>query len=269
MLLQLYEKLNEPEKLGKDFVLPQFYVNPIYISESGEVNCYLGICETDESRRSILVSSPSQLHGKHSSNCSKIMLGMYRLINGSIYLSRFVDSELYEKQKFKHLKEYIIRLPYPNSCYFGVLKRSYGIDDFKENEELTSKCFGLTYSELEILTEAYAKVFGLHIQHARYPRITRSLKSDHFCDITNTWIPKGFPYITFSNCGYKYSTVSLYGFYRHVCLFLSIFSNSTAVGEFKKILPDELIVKITNIDDFPSVGTIITREMLYSTCYVD
>lgn len=132
-----------------------------------------------------------------------------------LYLSLwFVVCEFYNDYNFKQLSNYFIKLPYPGDCYYGILKANIpGCSDaFNENEELTRECFGPTYDELKQFTDAYAKIVGVYGPYLHFPKITRSIKSDNFCDITGAWIPAGYSYVAFSESGYAFSHVSLYGF---------------------------------------------------------
>ena len=76
------------------------------------------------------------------------------------------------------------------SLYFVYF---YDYDD--EDEDLTRKIFGLTYDELTELLDAYAKIMGTYRDFYTYPKLTRSIKNTNFCDMTELWIPKTFPYV--------------------------------------------------------------------------
>ncbi|MFB5677359.1 hypothetical protein ACE3NQ_20555 [Paenibacillus terreus] len=182
-------------------------------------------------------------------------------------------SELYETidspSNYKQLKNYIMRLPRVNNPYFGIEKRIETGDSwyFEENKELSRACFGLSYSELEYLVKLYAERIGINNSYFQYPRITRSLKSDNFCDITGLWIPAGFPYISFSESGYDFAHVSLFGFYRHIGTMLSMGTNTvgTEMSEHETI---EMINLIEHIDYYFPFEIVVTREHVVPEMYV-
>lgn len=64
-------------------------------------------------------------------------------------------------------------------------------------------------------------MFGMYNDYLQYPCLTRSVRSDNNCDLTNLWIPKQFPYIAFEESSYLYSHVSLWGFYNHLILLMN------------------------------------------------
>lgn len=263
MLSQLYKTLQSTDKLGKDTVLPDRGDDALYLSEYGEVFCFIGVCEINRERRHLL-SWPYYMNGKHSSKYSAQMLGIYRLTSGCVRLSRFLDHELYAEKKFKHLVEYAVRLPVPASCYYDVHKIGDGSSyNSEENEDLTRAAFGLTYQELKQLTQSYAKAFGIDNDWVQYPKITRSVSRDNYCDITGAWIPASFPYIAFSQSDYRYSHVSLYGFYHHVGALLAYGSKTAKVLD--SCLDKDLAEKVKNIDSYFPLEPAVTREVIVPT----
>ena len=260
-----YQKLDVMEQLGKDIVIPDSSHEAIYLSERGELFCYTGIHDTG--REGALVNSwPYYLVGKHSKDCKKHVHGFFRIKNGCVLLSKFIDQEFYSDIKYKSLKKYIIRFPVANSCYFGIEKiiESNNSWDFKENEDFTRACFGLTYNELSSLTKFYAEKLGAYNDYMQFPKITRSMKNDNFCDITGVWIPPTFPYIAFSNSGYDFSHVSLFGFYRHIGALLSTGWHSSVAQVFKKDnIMEEIVNKDMCIYDYFPFETKVTREIVY------
>ncbi len=92
--------------------------------------------------------------------------------------------------------------------------------------------FGLTYNELEYFIKIYAERLGMDNGYTQFPKITRSMNKDNFCDITGIWIPPKFPYIAFNNSGYVFSHVSLYRFYRHIGVMLPMNENTVATQIF-------------------------------------
>lgn len=121
----------------------------------------------------------------------------------------------------------------------------------------------------EQVVKIYAHRLGIFNDYIQYPRITRSMKNDNFCDITGLWIPPKFPYITFNGSGDTYSHVSLYGFYRHVDIMISIGRNSLASKFFTHEVPDsEAMNKLHLIEDYFSPGIKVTREHIFPDAYI-
>lgn len=262
-LRDFYQQLDSIEQSGKDIVIPSFPYDAIYLSEHGELFCYVGVYSKDKDN--IFERWPHFLVGKHSKDCNKYINGFFRIKDGCILLSEFIDHEFYNDKKYKSLNKYVVHLPVANSCYFGVQKRIETNNSwcFEENEELTRACFGLTFDELSYLTKFYAENFGIYNDYIQFPRLTRSMKNDNFCDITEIWIPPKFPYIAFGDSGYDFSHVSLFGFYRHIGALLSIrytplaqiFKNDTSL--------EEIIRKVVRINDYFSFERKVTREIVY------
>ena len=98
------------------------------------------------------------------------------------------------------------------SVDYGV--RVNGQDDIA----LTKAVFGLTASELYDLVNASKIVLSFIGDYSWFPRLTRSVNRDNYCDLTGAWIPAKFPYIAFAESGCDYSHVSLLGFYRLIQL---------------------------------------------------
>ncbi len=182
-------------------------------------------------------------------------------------IRKIVKSIFYSERKYKQLSSYIVRMPVANTCYFAIEKRIETNNSwyFEENEELSRSCFGLTYRELEYLVRVYAETFGKYNSYVQYPRITRSMNKDNFCDITGIWIPPKFPYITFASSEYSFSHVSLYGFYRHIGLLLSI--DSAIVTS--KIFDSEIIKIIMQINDYFTFGIKVTKEYVYPELFME
>lgn len=271
MLSELYQTIDSSEQMGKDIIIPDSSMKALYISEYGELFCYPGICSRDRGRVSF-ESWPYYLHNKHTQSCGKYIKGFFRIKKGCILLTGFVDHEFYNNKRYKQLVNYVVHMPEANNCYFGIEKRIETKDSwhFEENEELSRACFGLTYSELEYLVKVYAERLGIYNQYSQYPRITCSMKDDNFCDITGIWIPPKFPYIAFNDSGYSFSHVSLYGFYRHIGVMLSMGSNTVASQIFEhKTFGNEIISCIKRIDDNFPFEIKVTREYVVPEMYVE
>ncbi|NJJ40245.1 hypothetical protein [Paenibacillus apii] len=186
-------------------------------------------------------------------------------------MTDFLDHELYDTKRFKRLNNYIVSLPVANSCDFGIVRRIHSEHSsyFEENESMSRACFGLTYDELEQVVGIYAQRLGIFNDYIQYPRVTRSMKNDNFCDITGLWIPPKFPYITFNGGGYTYSHVSLYGFYRHVDIMLSMGSNTLASEIFTHEVPDiEVLNQLHLIEDYFPMGIKVTKEHVFPDAYI-
>lgn len=262
MLTELYQAIDSPEEQGKSIVLPNASIKVLYLSERGELFCYSGICNRDK-ERVYFEGWPYYLCGKHTKDCKKYIKGLFRIKNGCILLSQFIDHEIFNDLNYKQLSNYIVRMPVANTCYFGIESRNEG--DFEENEELSRACFGLTYSELDYIVKVYAERLGVRNQYIQYPRITRSMKNDNFCDITGVWIPAKFPYITFGDG--DFSHVSLYGFYRHMGALLSMGIKSQLLVQ--KTFNTEIINRIKQISYYLPFEIIVTREYIVPNLYVE
>lgn len=270
MLSDLYHMIDSPEMQGNSITIPEASSNAIYLSRGGELFCYTGIYRRESDEVSFH-SWPYYLQGKHTANCEKYIKGLFRVKNGCILLTGFVDHEFYNNKIYKHLENYIMRLPSVNNTYFGIEKRIETGNSwrFEENEELSRACFGLSYFELSYLVQMYAERLGIKNSFSQYPRITRSLKNDHYCEITGAWIPTGFPYITFNGNGYTFSHVSLFGFYRHVSALLSMGTNIFAAKESQQEqLSNEILNRVIEIDDYFPFEIIVTREYIVPDMYV-
>lgn len=146
----------------------------------------------------------------------KHLRGYFRIQNGLILKDKKSIDESHSfsgQAKCKRIPAYI-QLPTTTNIPYGV---HYDKNEDVQNE-LSRKIFGLCYRDLSELLYHYNKFFRIipDSYYNIYPSITRSIKSDNYCDITNMWIPANFPYIAFQESGYYYSHISLYGFYQHV-----------------------------------------------------
>ena len=185
----------------------------VFVSERDEVFLYTGICLNDDIiHHKNLERTPYTMHGLHSTNrsiCDQIR-NFYRISDGCIYLDNYVDSMFYKDKRYKQIKAGLA-LAVPSVDY-GV--RVNGQDDIA----LTKAVFGLTASELYDLVNASKIVLSFTGDYSWFPRLTRSVNRDNYCDLTGSWIPAKFPYIAFAESGYDYSHVSLLGFYRLIQL---------------------------------------------------
>ncbi|MDR1169106.1 MAG: hypothetical protein LBK53_09515 [Heliobacteriaceae bacterium] len=251
MIKDFYEKMDVKPKFGRNIPFPDSHSH-IYISEHGEVHCYTGIFSTDEDFPPHFQRTPYYWTNIKTKKYEDYILGFYRIKQGCIILDEFLDQDKYKNTKFKKL-DHLLWLPQGSKRYFGISK-DYESED---TQEVTREVFGLTQLELNEVTEAYARMFGLYKQDIMadfmgtrnkniYPYDTTSNTKDNYCDITEMWIPPQFPYIKFSNK--EYSHVSLYGFYRHLASLLLPRLYSDVTVEFKKYIREETFEKFCKID---------------------
>lgn len=264
MLAEFYKTIDASEELGENISIPE-YGPALYLSDRGVMFCYMGIVSREKSGAH-LNGWPYYLHGKSAKKSKQLIKGFYRLQAGRILLTNFLDHELYGEAKFKRLENYIVSLPIANSCEFGIVNRinSEHLSYFEENKLMSRACFGLTYDELKQVVEIYAQRLGIFNDYGQYPRITRSMKKDNFCDITGLWIPPKFLYITFNGNGYTYSHVSLHGFYHHVNVLLSMGNNTLASKIFTHEIPDlEALNHLQLIEDCSFSGIKVIRDSFF------
>lgn len=234
---KLYEKIEEEEIICKDILLPEYFP-AIYIDEYDNIYCYCGMLDKD---RFLLYSYPYWLKEKKPIDAKKYIRGYFRLENGIILVDKeFIDEKRLFKGQVKCKKiPATLRLPTTNNNPYGVY-----YEKSKEIEEaLTQKIFGISYEDLSQLIYHFNNCFKITTQtyYNRYPSITRAIKNDNYCDITEMWIPAGFPYIAFSESGYYYSHISLYGFYQQV-KFITLNYIESSVS--KKLIEDGLNPKV-------------------------
>ncbi len=234
---ELFDRYDEAPLKSKDIRIGERYPE-IFISETDEVLCYIGVCTGSlQEPPSTFCSYPYNMQGKHSidKKLAPHIRGFLRLKNGCIFLDDYVDNQFHEDQLYKKIKAGV-HFPYPDT-YYGIM-RSY--DD--EDKDLTHAIFGLTCYELNAVLEAYAKVLGVHTPYLVYPKLTRSGRANNYCELTDLWIPVQFPYIAFENSSYAYSHISLWGFIRHVQLLKAGKQNSVIELALKKAGLDQQIM---------------------------
>lgn len=185
----------------------------LFVSERDEVFLYTGICVNEEyAQRKGLDFVPFMMDGLHSTDrkISGRIRNFYRISDGCIYLENYVDDFCYKDKMFKQI---VGRVHLSKNCTdYGV------VVDHQEDTVLTRAVFGLTFRELSELVAASTKVLSRYGNGSWFPRLTRSLHSDNHCELTGAWIPAKFPYIAFSESGYDFSHVSVWGFYRLIQL---------------------------------------------------
>lgn len=186
-------------------------------------------------------SYPYWLKQQNPAEVKNDIRGYFRLENGLILVDKqFINEKgLFKKQaKCKKISA-VVQLPGTNNNPYGIYyEKSKEIE-----EELTKKIFGMTYNDLSQLIYHFNNCFEMIPQtyYSRYPSITRAIKNDNYCDITEMWIPAGFPYITFYESGYYYSHISFYGFYQQV-KFITLNNIESSVSE--KLIQNGLNPKV-------------------------
>lgn len=209
---ELFNYFDVEPVCGKDITIGDNFPE-LYISDLDEVFCYAGICLNDiDDRRKASFMHPYYMVGRHSTdkNIAKKIKRFYRIAEGCIVLDNYLDNHFRNERIYKKV-DVGIRFPMPDT-YYGVLT------NYQEDKALTRAVFGLTCKELTDLLEVYGKVMGTYSEYISYPKLTRSIRSVNYCAMTDIWIPEKFPYIAFSESGYRFSHVSLWGFYQHVQL---------------------------------------------------
>lgn len=257
----IYEKIEEEEILMKDVILPEHFP-AIYIDENDNIYCYHSIIDTD---RFLFGSHPYWTKNQKPKKIKNQIRGYFVMEQGSILKSdHFIDEETYsnDRKKCKLLPAYV-SLPQPNDSSFGV-SCSLKYQDLEE--KLTREVFGLTYQELKELLDTYNKTFKCipNSIYSRFPTITRSLKSDNFCDISDIWIPAKYPYIAFRESEYYYSHISIHAFYEHV-KFLTMCNIDSHVAKMliENGLKKEILENLFRISDYHFLGKRITKEMYF------
>ena len=233
----IYERIEEEEIICKNILLPESFP-AIYIDEYDNIYCYYGIIDKD---RFLLKSYPYWLKNQKPAKVKNQIRGYFRLENGLILVDKeFVDGKRSFREQVKCKKiPATIKLPSTNNNPYGIYyEKSKEIE-----EELTKKIFGISYDDLSQLIYHFNNCFEMITQtyYSRYPSITRAIQNDNYCDITEMWIPSGFPYIAFSESGYYYSHISLYGFYQQV-KFITLNDIESSVS--KKLIQNGLNPKI-------------------------
>ena len=253
---ELFDRYDVAPEKGTDITIGAG-LEDIFVSERDEVFCYLGICLNNRERRErAAFMHPYYMQGKHSTDkrIAKEIKGFYRLADGCIFLDDYVDNGFWGNRMYKRIPAGI-RFPMPDT-YYAVLV------DHREDEELTRAVFGLTCAEINSLLDGYAKVMGTYNEYITYPKLTRSVRSTNYCDMTDAWIPEQFPYVAFSESGYDFSHVSLWGFYRHVQLLTGYRTTSTISQLLMKTgVSEKLLKRLFEIGRTVSYQTKVTNMM--------
>ena len=238
---ELFDRYDGEVMRGKEITISDCFLN-VFISQSDEVFCYSGICLDKTDNRSLFMN-PYYMAGKHSTDkeISNKITGFYRIVNGYISLDNYVDYGTYSNHFYKRI-DCAIRFPHPDN-YYAVFV------DNQEDEDLTRAIFGLTHEEITSLLDAYAITMGTYHEYSVYPKLTKSQRSSHSCDITDFWIPERFPYVAFKDSGYDFSHVSLFGFYRHIQLLTGYKTNSVfSKALIKSGVSDKILERVFNLN---------------------
>lgn len=253
----LFDRYDVEPVIGKDITIGEYFPE-IFISDTDTIFCYSGICMSDMERRSRdSFMRPYYMRGMHSTDkkISKEITGFYRIVDGCIVLDNYIDANFYSKHLYKKI-DCGIRFPAPDN-YYAVLVNG------EEDAYLTREIFGLTHEEITSLLEAYAEVMGTNRIYSAYPRLTKSPRSVNYCDITELWIPEGFPYVAFNDSGYHFSHVSLWGFYRHIQLLTGYKMNSIfSIALLKHGASEEALSRVFNTGTRSSYQSKITKSTL-------
>lgn len=158
---KLYDRYPGEAQPGKDIVIGASNSEELFLSDTGGVYCYAGICLKDAQRQRELMW-PWYMQGKHSTDrkIAKEIRGFFRLTEGRILLDDYVDA-----QPGEHMYKRInvgIRFPAADTYYSVWVDR-------EEDEFLTRAVFGLTCAELHEVLESYAKVLGAYNDYVQYP----------------------------------------------------------------------------------------------------
>lgn len=226
----------------------------VYGTRGDSIEVYLGVIRKDDSNMDIGCGLYWD-KGKHSTDreIQEKIAGFYCLRNGIIYKDRFIDEPTFSSYSVIQKNEYV-DLPNSVSSYYGICD----CETHEENEADTHKAFGLTFDELDQILEAYGQIFNLGNIYERAPRITRSMQRSNCCDLSYAWIPKGFPYITFSSTGGPFSHVSLNAFYNHLKLLL--------LNKSKSIIWKQMIdlgIKEESLNHLLSLSDYCIRPVVY------
>lgn len=198
-----------------EVVIPDYFPK-IYMTDAGRAIIFLGAILNNSHDMSIGIS-PWWAEGKHSTDkdVQDRIIGFYRLEKGIIYKSKFIDEETYKSFNVAEVDAYL-GLPDSATTRYGICEKGTQ----NEISALSRMAFGLTYDELDSILKAYGMVFNLGNVFQQIPRITRSNQKNNACDLSDSWIPRGFPYVAFAESQYAFSHVSLNAFYQYFKLLL-------------------------------------------------
>lgn len=240
---ELFDRFDVPAVQGREITIGNHFPE-VFVSERDEVICYLGTCpQTEAAHRTATYMPIRYMSGKHSfdEELSGEIQGFYRMIDGGIVLDSYIDTDHHSNYKYKRINAGI-RFPMPDNYYAVFVNR-------EEDDDLTREIFGLNHNEITSLLDAYAKIMGTYHEYGSFPKLTKSIKNNNFCDITELWIPERVPYVAFCTSGYDFSHVSLWGFYRH----LQLLTDSKTTSLISRVLmangaSEETLTKVFSIE---------------------
>ena len=140
---------------------------------------------------------------------------LFRVEQGHIYYSDF-ETDYHKDKVVKILCDYYVQLPDRGASKF------YGVNNLqgerKIDQDLTRNIFGLTQEEFDQFLRVMSLILNIYSEYSHKPCTTSSNTRDNICDLTNRWIPVGFPYVSFGDNNTFGSHVSLAGAYAFISL---------------------------------------------------
>lgn len=255
----LYE--NETSKAySANDLFPMYGGVGIFVSSYNTISCLGGILfDTDDTEKLELrtwnyYDEPTKKTKKYKEQIKAYL----RIKYGRIYLDYGYKSIFKTEEKFKKLN-YEIQLPSSNfETFYSVNENGvYG----NQNDDIVREAFGLTMNELDELISLWSQIVGMDCYYEKFPKLTKSIKCNNYCDITGLWIPKSFPYIKLDDN--LYTHVSLYGFYKYIASSVFGYPPSRLANIFKDNLSTKTYEYLKNIIyDIPITGKNITDTYL-------
>ncbi|MDR1498145.1 MAG: hypothetical protein LBS59_07035 [Puniceicoccales bacterium] len=190
---------------GRDINPEAMSYGQIAVDPNGNPKAYLGYMEINHQSKAFQYSL---CVGGRTPEARK-SYQFLELRAGGLHLSSF----LWNNQPFKILENCQVSLPCSTNNTFGVITKT-GSD-----EAMARTLFGATFDELDDFIDHFYTAIRYtpeKIWNWKPARITFSKSRDNNCDLTGVHIPKGFPFIAFTETQYFGGHISLHGFYRHL-----------------------------------------------------
>ncbi len=194
--------------LGEDLTIEEMDYNRIAVSPEGQATFYLGYLGPR--------SEQPSLHPLSIAARQKDVRRSHRfvhLLHGGLFMSSF----LWNTHYYKILPDRRLRLPSGANATYGVFHQ----ESWKLDEGLTRQLFGATQAELDEFLTAFVGAVRVPVVQDAFEKTcctTFSKTRDNSCDLTNQFIPKGFPYIRFGDTNVFGGHISLYGLYQQLAL---------------------------------------------------
>ncbi len=253
---KIFDRYDAAPVKGKDITIGSIFPE-VFVSDTDEVLCYTGVCLRDILRIRNLFAQPYYIQGVHSNDPEIVngIKGFYRITDGCVVLDSYVDNLFHGSRTYKKIDAIVA---------FSGYKKCYAVCvDGEEDKALTRRIFGFTADEIDSLLKAYARTVKIYREDSAYPKLIRSKKYEHFCDIANFWIPEEFPYVAFCESEYDFSHVSLWGFYRHLQLLTGCRADSPISRALLKFGVDERVLKrLFDIGSASFHHTKVTKDIL-------